>query len=115
MSSITRPPQPFDETETLYAIEETLKNKCYSEIFKILMKHFKEKPFITKNELLKKTKENGCFIIHQSRAHQLLETFVILDMLLKQGKILRQNKYQKINDNLWSHATEVLNGNPPKN
>lgn len=110
MSSINKPSQPYGETELLYAIEETIKSGCYQPIFNLLFEYFKENSFITKKKLQSESINAGCFIKHISRSYQLLETFVTLNLLVKKEKIRREYLYRKINDNLWLHAKEALDG-----
>lgn len=102
MSSITQKDM-IDEAMNLKNIDKTLKNQNYKDLFLFLEEHFKKDTSIGTTEI-------ACHfqITHYSRAFQLLESFVRLNLLKKHYVHRREVLFLKHNEHFWESSKKRL-------
>jgi hypothetical protein len=92
----TAKPAYYDEDDNLREIKKIIKNESYSKLFIFLKEHFKTDASVTVYEV-----QLRLGVPIYSKAWQLLESFVFLNLLKKQKVGAKKSVYIKNKESWW--------------
>jgi len=110
MTSIS--PKDFtDEHDNIRAIGYAMEKEQYKKIFIYLYEFFKKWSSVTAKDL-----QTKYFILEYSRAFQLMQSLVVLNLLKKiKEKGRKQMLFVQINPNFWEEAKKELDKKESEN